>query len=168
VTSLPFAGAALALLLAACGVSGGDSAGDAGGGFPAGVPGGARAVADVAGARLGLSAQVWLDRMPAPVRPAGPAARVPAPGPLHVAVQVVAADGFPDGVAIDRVWVTAGERTWESPLAYLVKAEGRLEGGAAGGPSLAEGLPATVVVRVTAPDGVRFLEARVPQVAAAY
>jgi hypothetical protein len=77
-------------------------------------------------------------------------------------------EGLPDGVAIDRLWVTAGERTWESPLGYLVKSEGRLEGGAAGGPALDEGLPATVVVRVTAPDGVRYLQARVPQVAAAY
>jgi len=156
--------ASLALLLAACGVTGGN----AGGGAPAGPPAGAHATADVAGARLGLSAQVWIDRMPGPVGPAGPAARDLPPGPLHVAVQVASADGFPEGVAIDRVWVTAGERTWESPLAYLVKADGRLEGGAAGGPSLGEGKPATVVVRVTAPDGVRYLEARVPRVAAAY
>lgn len=162
------AAAALALLLAACGVTGGN----AGGGAPAGPPAGARATADVAGARLGLSAQVWLDRMPGPAvmgeSPAGPAVRDLPPGPLHVAVQVASADGFPEGVAIDRVWVTAGERTWESPLAYLVKADGRLEGGAAGGPSVGEGQPAKVVVRVTAPDGVRYLEARVPQVAAAY
>jgi len=150
---------ALGMLLAACGLN------DAGGGAPAGVPppGSASAVADVAGVRLGVAAQVWLDRMPQ-ARPAGTAG---APGPLHVAVQVAATEGLPEGVAIDRVWVTAGERTWESPLSYLVKADGRLEGGAAGGPALEEGLPATVVVRVTAPDGVRYLQARVPQVAAA-
>jgi hypothetical protein len=148
---------ALALMLAACGAS--DSA--PGGGAPAAAP----AVADVAGARLGLSAQVWLDR---PAGPATPASE-PLPtdsGPLHVAVQLSATGNLPEGVAIDRVWVTAGERTWESPLAFLVKQGGRLEGGVAGGPALGEGLPATVTVRVTAPDGVRYLAARVPRVAA--
>jgi len=151
----------LAVLLAACGAS------EQGTGAGAPAPGTAPAVADVAGARLGLSAQVWLDRMPGPAAPAAdPAPR--AAGPLHVAVQVSAVGALPEGVAIDRLWVSAGERSWESPLAYLVKADGRLEGGAAGGPALDEGLPATVTVRLTAPDGVRFLEARVPRVTAAY
>jgi hypothetical protein len=163
VRTAPFAlalglGMGVGMLLAACGPA------DSGGGAPAGAPppGAASAVADVAGARLRLAARVWLDRSPR-ARPADPAAG----GPLHVAVQVGALADLPEGVAIDRVWVTAGERTWESALGYLVKADGRLEGGAAGGPALDEGLPATVVVRVTAPDGVRYLEARVPQVAAA-
>jgi len=156
-TVIALAACALALALAACGAS------DRGGGAPAGAPppGAARAVADVAGTRLGLSAQVWLARMPGPAEPA-------AAGPLHVAVQVAATEGLPEGVAIDRLWVQAGERTWESALAYLVKANGRLEGGASGGPDFAEGTPATVTVRVTAPDGVRYLAAEVPRVTAAY
>lgn len=148
---------ALALLLAACGVS--DPAPGAG------ARAAATAVAEVAGARVGLSAQVWLDPSSGPAAPA--AEHLPrGAGPLHVAVQLAATGGLPEGVAIDRLWVTAGERSWESPLAYLVKADGRLEGGVAGGPALPEGVPATVTVRVTAPDGVRFLAARVPRVAA--
>lgn len=143
------AACALALLLAACGAS--DR-----GGAPAGAPppGAARAVVDLAGARLGLSAQVWVNRMPGPSSPVD--------RPLGVAVQVAAPEGLPDGVAIDRLWVRAGEHGWESALDYLVKSDGALKGGASGGPDLEGEGPVTVTVRVTAPDGVRYLETQVP------
>lgn len=126
------------------------------------VPSGT-AVVEVDGVRVGLSAQVWIDRTPR--RPAG----TRSPAPLRLAVQLAAAgSGVPEGIGADRFWVRVDDRVWERRFDHLMRDGARLTGGAGGGPEVSEDAPAVVVVRLTAPDGVRYLRARVPRVRAVY